>query len=98
MSGRRCDRCRRWNMSKASAISPGIVESFHSVALSWWRGDNLRGLLNHIELAEGDLLVVLNQTIDLLQQVQGAVGQTLDARDLWQAKDTADAPPVSPRR
>ena len=68
------------------SVSPGIVESFHSVALNWWRGGNLRGLLNHIELAEGDLLVVLNQTIDLLQQLQGAVGQVLDARALWQSR------------
>ena len=68
------------------SISPGIVESFHSVALNWWRGSSLRGLLNHIELAEGDLLVVLNQTIDLLQQMQGAVGQALDARGLWQPR------------
>ena len=45
-------------------------------------------LLRRIDLAEGDLLVVLNQTIDLLQQVQGAVGQTLDARDLWQVAGT----------
>jgi hypothetical protein len=69
------------------SISPGIVESFHSVALNWWRGGSLRGLLNRIELAEGDLLVVLNQTIDLLQQLQGAVGQVLDSRALWQSRD-----------
>jgi hypothetical protein len=68
------------------SVSPGIVESFHSVALNWWRGGSLRGLLNHIELAEGDLLVVLNQTIDLLQQLQGAVGQVLDSRTLWQSR------------
>ena len=74
------------------SISPGIVESFHSVALSWWRGANLRGLLNHIELAEGELLVVLNQTIDLLQQMQGAVGQVLDARGLWQKKGSTRRP------
>ena len=67
-------------------ISPGIVESFHSVALNWWRGASLRALLGHIELAEGDLLVSLNQTIDLLQQLQGAVGQALDARGLWQPR------------
>jgi ATP-dependent RNA helicase HelY len=66
-------------------VSPGIVESFHSVALNWWRGTTLGGLLRKVDLAEGDLLVILNQTIDLLQQVQSAVGQTLDARDLWQA-------------
>ncbi|HEX6541626.1 MAG TPA: DEAD/DEAH box helicase [Ktedonobacterales bacterium] len=73
-------------------ISPGIVESFHSVALNWWRGGSLRGLLNRIELAEGDLLVVLNQTIDLLQQLQGAVGQVLDARGLWQPRDYGRRP------
>jgi ATP-dependent RNA helicase HelY len=65
------------------SLSPGIVESFHSVAFNWWRGATLESLLRRIDLAEGDLLVVLNQTIDLLQQVQGSVGQTLDARDLW---------------
>jgi len=27
--------------------------------------------------------MLLNQTIDLLQQVQSAVGQVLDARDIW---------------
>ncbi len=64
-------------------LSPGIVEAFHGVALSWHRGYSLGGLLRRIDLAEGDLLVTLNQTIDLLQQVQGAVGQVLDARDLW---------------
>ncbi|HKS69111.1 MAG TPA: hypothetical protein VJQ45_01735, partial [Ktedonobacterales bacterium] len=49
----------------------------------WHRGYSLGGLLRRIDLAEGDLLVTLNQTIDLLQQVQGAIGQVLDARDLW---------------
>ncbi|HEY6409975.1 MAG TPA: hypothetical protein VIY29_21165, partial [Ktedonobacteraceae bacterium] len=37
-----------------------------------------------IDLAEGDLLMILNQTIDLVQQVQSAVGQVLDARDVWE--------------
>ena len=66
-------------------MSPGIVEAFHSVALHWARGTTLSGLLRRIDLAEGDLLVTLNQTIDLLQQTQGALAQTLDARDLWRA-------------
>jgi len=66
-------------------ISPGIIDAFHSVALNWARGTTLSGLLRRIDLAEGDLLVSLNQTIDLLQQTQGALAQTLDARDLWRA-------------
>jgi ATP-dependent RNA helicase HelY len=72
--------------------SPSIVPDFHGVALSWSRGISLSGLLKRIELAEGDLLMLLNQTIDLLQQVQSAVGQTLDARDMWiQESDTGGA-------
>ena len=63
--------------------SPGILPDFHGVALAWARGMSLGGLLRRIDLAEGDLLMLLNQTIDLLQQVQAAVGQALDARDFW---------------
>jgi superfamily II RNA helicase len=64
-------------------LSPHIQDGFHGVALNWSRGFSLGGLLRRIDLAEGDLLVILNQTIDFLQQLQGAVGQVLDARDLW---------------
>jgi ATP-dependent RNA helicase HelY len=64
--------------------SPGIVPEFHSIALSWAGGMSLSGLLRRIDLAEGDILMILNQTIDLLQQVQAAVGQMLDARDVWE--------------
>jgi superfamily II RNA helicase len=67
------------------AMSPGVADSFHGIALNWWRGMSLGALLRRVDLAEGDLLVSLNQTIDLLQQMQGAVGQVLDARDLLQA-------------
>ena len=66
------------------SFSPDIFPDFHSVALSWSRGMSLSGLLRRIDLAEGDLLMLLNQTIDLLQQVQSAVGQGLDARDIWE--------------
>ncbi|GHO92251.1 hypothetical protein KSF_022990 [Reticulibacter mediterranei] len=64
--------------------SPGIVAEFHGVALAWSRGMSLSGLLRRIELAEGDILMILNQTIDLVQQLQAAVGQVLDARDIWE--------------
>ena len=65
-------------------FTPGIVPDFHGVALAWSRGMSLGGLLRRIDLAEGDLLMLLNQTIDLIQQVQSAVGQVLDARDVWE--------------
>lgn len=65
-------------------FTPGIIPDFHGVALAWSRGMSLGGLLRRVDLAEGDLLMLLNQTIDLLQQVQSAVGQVLDARDVWE--------------
>lgn len=64
--------------------TPGIIPDFHGIALSWSRGMSLNGLVRRIDLAEGDILMSLNQTIDLLQQVQAAVGQVLDARDIWE--------------
>jgi ATP-dependent RNA helicase HelY len=66
------------------AYSPNIYSDFHGIALSWARGMSLNGLLRRIDLAEGDLLMLLNQTIDLLQQTQAAVGQLLDARSVWE--------------
>jgi ATP-dependent RNA helicase HelY len=71
------------------SITPDIIPDFHGVALSWSRGMSLSGLLRRIDLAEGDLLMLLNQTIDLLQQIQAAVGQVLDARDIWQQETLA---------
>lgn len=70
------------------SFTPGIVPDFHGVALSWARGTTLNGLLRRIDLAEGDLLMILNQTIDLLQQVQSAVGQLIDAKDIWENDTT----------
>jgi superfamily II RNA helicase len=64
--------------------TPGVVPEFHGVALAWARNMSLSGLLRRIDLAEGDILMLLNQSIDLIQQVQAAVGQVLDSRDIWE--------------
>ncbi|HEU0028519.1 MAG TPA: DEAD/DEAH box helicase, partial [Ktedonobacterales bacterium] len=76
---------REFEYDEGLDMSPGIVDSFHGIALTWARGAPLAALLRRIDLAEGDLLVTLNQTIDLLQQVQGAITQALGVRDIWRA-------------
>ena len=89
------------NMEQQANIgfSPAIVPEFHGVALAWSRGMSLSGLLRRIDLAEGDLLMLLNQTIDLLQQVQSAVGLALDARDIWdQEPGEAEAHPTAHKK
>lgn len=71
-------------------LSPTLVSEFHGIALSWARGMSLSGLMRRIDMAEGDLLMLLNQTIDLLQQLQTAVGQVLDKKDIWQPTRLAE--------
>jgi len=66
------------------AFSPGFIPEFHGLILSWSRKMSLSGLLRRIDLAEGDILMLINQTIDLLQQLQAALGQVLDGRDTWE--------------
>ena len=66
------------------SFTPGIILDFHGLALSWSRRTSLSGLMRQIDLAEGDILMLLNQTIDLLQQVQAAVGQVLDTQNTWE--------------
>lgn len=66
------------------SFTPGIVPEFHGLALSWSRGTSLSGLLRRIDLAEGDILMLLNQTIDLIQQMQAAVGHVLDKCGIWE--------------
>jgi hypothetical protein len=70
-------------------LSPTIVSEFHGIALSWARGVSLSGLLRRIDMAEGDLLMLLNQTIDLLQQLQSAVGHALDLPSIWELEPPA---------
>src|SRR5438067_2213470 len=67
------------------SYSPGFAPEFHGVALAWSRGMSLSGLLRRIDLAEGDILMMLNQTIDLLQQVQTAFGLSMGVRAVWVA-------------
>lgn len=74
-------------------LSPTIVLEFHGIALSWARGMSLSGLLRRIEMAEGDLLMLLNQTIDLLQQLQTAVGHALDQHSIWEPEQPASDEP-----
>ncbi|GCE25696.1 hypothetical protein KDA_11800 [Dictyobacter alpinus] len=66
------------------SFTPGVVPEFHGIALAWARKTTLSGLMKRIELAEGDIMMILNQSIDLIQQLQSAIGQVLDSRTIWQ--------------
>ena len=67
-------------------MSNAFYEAFSKPA----RVSAICSLLRRIDMAEGDLLMLLNQTIDLLQQVQTAVGQALDAKSIWPTAESLD--------
>jgi superfamily II RNA helicase len=80
------EKVRRTELRQVLPPSPTINDHFMGVALGWAQGYSLAALRQRISLAEGDLLMVLNQTIDLLRQLESAVHQILDDTSLWTAE------------
>jgi ATP-dependent RNA helicase HelY len=80
------ERVRKTEIKQQLPPSPGINEQFMGVALGWAQGFSLAALRQRISLAEGDLLMILNQTIDLLRQLESAIHQILDDNSLWTAE------------
>ena len=69
--------------------SPQVHTHFYGLALSWANEVPFNVLLQHIDLAEGDILTLLNQTIDLVQQLHLAVKQVLQSTEIWSPQSTA---------
>ena len=80
------EKVRKLEIRQMLLPSPEINERFMGVAYGWAQGISLAGLRQRIMLAEGDLLMVLNQTIDLLRQLESAIGQILGDSTLWSAE------------
>ncbi len=80
------ERVRKTEIKQQLPPSPGINDQFMGVALGWAQGFSLAALRQRISLAEGDLLMILNQTIDLLRQLESATRQILDDETLWTAE------------
>jgi superfamily II RNA helicase len=45
------------------------------VAYAWCRGDSIDEITTRIELGEGDIVSLLNKTVDLLDQFEGMLKQ-----------------------
>jgi len=85
------ERVRKAELRQALPPGPVINDHFLGVALGWAQGHSLASLRGRISLAEGDLLMALNQTIDLLRQLESAVRQILDDASLWTAESSGMA-------
>jgi ATP-dependent RNA helicase HelY len=80
------ERVRKTEIRQDLSPSPTINDQFMGVALGWSQGLSLAALRGRISLAEGDLLMILNQSIDLLRQLESAIRQILDDASLWTAE------------
>jgi ATP-dependent RNA helicase HelY len=56
-------------------VSRPLNEDFRGIALAWAEGGALGSIAERARLAEGDLVGVLQKTLDLLGQLRGAVAQ-----------------------
>ncbi|MBI2322175.1 MAG: DEAD/DEAH box helicase, partial [Chloroflexi bacterium] len=54
-------------------LTPGPSAVFWGVAYAWARGERFANLLRAVALAEGDVILALNKTLDLLRQVHDAL-------------------------
>ncbi len=70
------DKVRKVEIRQQLPPSPTINDRFMGVASGWAQGLSLSGLRQRIELAEGDLLMVLNQTIDLCANLNPRSGRS----------------------
>jgi superfamily II RNA helicase len=51
-------------------LAQGPSSWFFGVALAWCRGDSIEEITSNIDLGEGDIVSVLNKTVDLLDQFE----------------------------
>lgn len=56
-------------------LTQGPSPWFYGVALAWCRGASIDAIASQIELGEGDIVSLLNKTIDLLDQFEGLVAR-----------------------
>lgn len=61
-------------------LAQGPSRWFYGAALAWCRGDSVEDITERIDLGEGDIVGVLNKTVDLLDQVEGMLEQYGDER------------------
>jgi superfamily II RNA helicase len=52
-------------------LAQGPSVWFYGVALAWARGASIEEISQQIELGEGDIVNLLNKTIDLIDQFEG---------------------------
>jgi len=74
-----CYRCiAELEEGEGIELTLGPSAWFHSVALAWCRGESIGEISSHIEFGEGDIVSLLNKTVDLLDQFEGMLRERRD--------------------
>lgn len=61
-------------------LAQGPSPWFYGVAYAWCHGDSIEDITTQIEMGEGDVVSVLNKTVDLLDQVESMLMRYGDHR------------------
>lgn len=68
-------------------LAQGPSGWFYGVAYAWCRGDSIQRITARVELGEGDVVSLLNKTVDLLDQFEGMLTRYDDVRLLTVAAE-----------
>lgn len=72
-------------------LTPGPSAAFWGVAYAWARSERLADIVRAVALAEGDLILALNKTLDLVRQVHDALRQAAPHHPLRTTLAAAEA-------
>jgi superfamily II RNA helicase len=61
-------------------LAQGPSPWFYGVAYAWCQGDSIEDITTRVEMGEGDVVSVLNKTVDLLDQLESMLVQYGDYR------------------
>jgi ATP-dependent RNA helicase HelY len=71
-------------------ISTGYNESFFGVLRAWCEGASMAQLTETIELSEGDIVLTINKTLDLMRQVRSMLATTMPDHPLRSTLSAAE--------
>lgn len=71
-------------------ISTGYNEGFYGVLRAWCEGAAMTRLTESIDLSEGDIVLTINKTIDLMRQVRSMLGTVMPQHPLRSVLSAAE--------
>ncbi len=71
-------------------LTPGYNPYFYGIVRTWCRGASMADILSKVELSEGDIVMAMTKTLDIMRQVREMLGRQHSNEGLYVALLQAD--------